>query len=131
MLPRYSILALALLTAIVPQGTSALTLVQALGFFHVAVGLLLAITVMTFIVGLGIYFARLNTWPSHRDHAIIVLEWSVVMLFVLLVLVAIVNFFQKKPEIALPILAFIVVVTVAILIVRYAATRGGGKEEKH
>lgn len=129
MIARYSLPFLALLATFVPESASALTLVQVLGFFHVAIGLLLTITILTFIVGLGIYFARLNTWPSHRDHAIIVLEWAVVMLFVLLVLAAIVNFFQNKPEVALPILAFVVVVTVAILIVRYAATRGGGKEE--
>lgn len=102
-----------------------------MGFFHVAVGVLLTITILVFLTGLGIYFARLNTWPSHRDHAVIVIEWAVVMLFVLLLLVALLNFFQTKPHIALPILAFIIVVVVAITIVRYATSAKGGKKEEH
>jgi hypothetical protein len=126
-----ALLALPLAAFLVPQSASALTLIQLMGFFHVAVGLLLTLTILVFITGLGIYFARLNTWPSHRDHAVIVIQWAVVMLFVLLLLVALVNFFQTKPEIALPILAFIIVVAVAITIVRYAASAKGAKKEEH
>jgi len=123
--------ALPLLALFAPQSASALTLLQVLGFFHVAIGFLLTVTILVFFTGLGTYFSRLNTWPSHRDNSIIMIQWSVVMLFVLLLLVAVVNFFQTKPHIALPILAFIIIVTAAIIIVRFAAQKkenGNGKK---
>lgn len=130
MLARRHILPIALLAAFVPQSASALTLIQFLGFFHVAIGILLTCTILVFLTGVGTYFARLNTWPSHRDFSIIVIQWSVVMLFVLLLLVALVNFFQTKPGVALPILTFIIVVAVAVVVVRYVAQKGDKKDDK-
>src|SRR3989344_3514338 len=92
-----------------PQTASALTFPQVVGLFHIAVGLILTGIVLLFITGFSVYIARLNTWPSHRDAAIRVLEWAVVMLFVLLVVLAMVNAIQNHGAIALPILAFVVI----------------------
>lgn len=103
-----------------PSPVSALSFVQAVGFFHVVFGLLLAFTLLMFGMGLVVYFARLNTWPSHRETAIDILRWAVVMLFVLVLLVALVNFFQNHQEIALPILAFVIFVIAVIVILRLA-----------
>ena len=118
---RTGIAALAAFAALAPSHASALTFVQILGLFHIVVGLLLAFILLIFVTGIGIYVARLNTWPSHREFAIRVLQWAVSMLFMLIILIAIVNFFQQYIGIALTILAFIIILAVAILIVRMAA----------
>ena len=97
-----------------------MTFVQFLGLFHLFVGLYLAVTLGIFALGLFVYFARLNTWPSHRDLAIRILEWAVVMLFVLVVLLGVVQFFQNYPSIALTILVVVLVIIAAILIIRVA-----------
>lgn len=106
---------------LVPSAASALTLTQVIGFFHLAVGLLLTATLIVFLSGVWLWVARFNTWPSHRDTAIRVMEWGVVMIFVLILMLGIVNYIQKYPSVTLPIIAFIIVVAVAILIVRNLA----------
>ena len=113
----------ALVFLVLPAQASALTFVQFVGLFHVAVGLLLIATLMLFVVSFCVYVARFNTWPTHRDASIRGLEWSVVMLFVLVLLLALARFFQFHSTIALPILAFIIIVVIAIIIVRMAAAK--------
>ncbi|OGG73940.1 hypothetical protein A3A40_01275 [Candidatus Kaiserbacteria bacterium RIFCSPLOWO2_01_FULL_54_20] len=118
---------LCLLTFFAPGSASALTLVQVVGLFYVAVGILVSFTLGIFVVGIGIWIARFNTWPSHRETAIRILEWAVSMLFVLILLVALVYFIQRHSVIALSILGFIAVVAMLILIAVVAA---GAKKKK-
>ncbi|OGG58044.1 hypothetical protein A2853_00940 [Candidatus Kaiserbacteria bacterium RIFCSPHIGHO2_01_FULL_55_17] len=119
---RSIIRATAFALGVVPLNASALTLPQVVGLFHIVVGFLLTFTVLIFVVGFSVYVARFNTWPSHRDAAIRGLEWAVTMLFVLLVVLAIINAIQNHGAIALPILAFVVIVAVAVLIIRMAGS---------
>ena len=112
----------ALLVLALPSGAHALTLPQVVGFLHIGVGLILTGVVLLFVTGFSVYVARFNTWPTHRDAAIRVLEWAVVMLFVLVVVLAIVNAVQHHGDIALPILAFLIIVVVGFFIVRYVAS---------
>ena len=109
-------LTLSLLAA--PLPAAALTLQQVVGLFHIVVGLLLTFIVVLFCATFFIYVARFNTWPSHRESAIRAFEWAVSMLFVLLVILAIVNAVQHHGAIALPILAFVVIVAVIILVAK-------------
>ena len=118
---RLGVTALISLALLLPSDASALTFVQILGLFHIVSGLLLTFILLTFLTGIGLYVARLNTWPSHREFAIRVLQWAVAMLFVLIILIAVVNLFQRYTGTALTILAFIIVIAVAVLIVRMAA----------
>jgi len=118
---------LGLLAIFTPGSASALTLVQVVGLFYVAVGLLVSFTLGIFVVGVCIWIARFNTWPSHRESAIRILEWAVSMLFVLILLVALVYFIQRHSAIALSVLAFIAVVAVLALIASVAA---GAKKKK-
>jgi|SRR3989344_4778759 len=115
------------LTALFPSSASALTLTQMVGLFHVVVGILLTFTLLIFATGIGMYIARLNTWPSHRETAIRVLEWAVAMLFVLIVLITIVSLIQRHGAFALVVLAFIVIVGLALLVLR-TATQGRKKK---
>ncbi len=104
-----------------PGNASAMTLLQALGVFHMFLGAYLVVTLLVFSIGVYSYFARLGTWPTYRDISIEVMEWGLVMLFVLVVLLGIVQFFQKYPGGALPILAFVLIVIAAFFILRFAA----------
>lgn len=104
-----------------PQSADALTFVQVLSLFHVATGLLLTFVMLIFCTGVFVYYARLGTWPSHRDYAIKILEWSVALLSILIILLALLRFFQIYTHTALVILAVIILLVVAIFIVRGAA----------
>lgn len=113
--------ALALFSIVAPSSAGALTLPQTIGFFHIAVGVILTGIVLLFVTGFGVYVARFNTWPTHRDAAIRVLEWAVVMLFVLVVVLAVVNAIQHHGDIALPIIAFLILLLVAFFGIRVFA----------
>ena len=118
---RTGVVAFAVFAALVPASAEALTFVQVLGLFHIAVGILLTFTLLLFATGVGVWIARFNTWPSYRETAIRVIEWAIAMLFVLIILLAIVNFFQRHTTRALTLLAFVVIVAAAIFITRMAA----------
>jgi hypothetical protein len=105
----------------VPSGVSALSLPQALGLFHVVVGLLLTATLLLFTTAFCAYLFRFNTWPSNRDETIRAMEWAVAMLFTLILLITIVNLFQNHSAIVLPILAFALVIVAIIVAVRVAS----------
>ncbi len=111
-----------LMALTLPGSAHALTFPQVVGLFHVAVGFILTGIVLLFVTGFSVYIARLNTWPSYRDSAIRVLEWAVVMLFMLIVVLSLVNAIQHHGEVALPILAFLIIVFVAFFIIRVFAT---------
>ena len=113
--------------AFAPASASALTFVQVVGLFYIVVGLLLTFTLGIFITGAGVYFARLNTWPSYRDTAIKVLQWGVLMLFILILLIALVQFIQRHSATALAILGVIFIIGVLIIIARVASS---GKKKK-
>jgi len=106
-----------------PWSADAITFVQFLNLFNIFVGLFLTTTILVFLGGLGTYFLRLGTWPNHRDQALKVMEWGVVMLFVLVVLVAIVQAFERHTQIAMTVLGGIVILVVAGLALRFVMTQ--------
>lgn len=114
--------------SLLPEPASAVTLVQVFGVFHLFVGLFVTATFFVFVTGVFVYFSRLGTWPTHRDTAIEVMEWGIVMMFVLLVILGLVKFFQHHSAVALLLLGFIVIVAVAFFLIRAAA--GGGEKKK-
>ncbi len=83
-------------------------------------------------IGFVVWFVRLGTWPTYRTEAIKIMEWSVVILFVLTVILAIVQFFQYHPRQAGIVGSFIVAILIVWMIV-YLATHSGGakKEDEH
>ena len=117
---------LVLLIFLMPRSASAWTLVQTIGLFHIVVGLLLVFTLAIFATGVSLWIARLNTWPSYRETAIITLEWAVSMLFVLILLVALVYFIQRHSATALTILGVVVIIGILVLTITVFA----GKKEK-
>ncbi len=125
---RRLLAAYAIVAALLPYTCDAFTVVQFLNLFNIFIGLYLTATLMMFGVSLIVYFARLGTWPSHRDTAVKGMEWGVAMLFVLVVLVAIVQLFERHAVIATTILALIILAAVVIAIVLSVASSKG--EEK-
>ncbi len=103
---------------------------RALGLFNVFVGLMLTVALLTYAIGFVVWVVRLGTWPSYRTEAIKIMEWSVVILFVLIVLLAIVQFFQKHPREAGYVLAVIIVIAIIAIIAFLVAHSGGGEKKK-
>ena len=115
--------------ALLPLPAAALSLSQVVGLFHIVVGLLLTFTLGIFAAGVGIYFARLNTWPSYRDMSIKVMIWGVTMLFILILFVALVQFIQRHTAIALSIIGVIAILGVLLLIATVMKPKSGGGGE--
>ncbi len=127
----FSFLALVFVVSFVPLSVSAstfdFTYVQIAELFNIFVGLMLATAILMFAGGLGSYFPRLGTWPSHRDDSIKTMEWAVAILFVLVVILGVVQHFQKYPVIVSTIVGVIVILSIARFALKIFA--GGAKEE--
>src|SRR3989344_3668673 len=120
---------LALLSLTVPHQVFAQTLAGVTGFFNIFVGLMLTVALVTYGIGAVIWIVRLGTWPSYRTEAIKILEWSVVILFVLVVLLAIVQFFQNHTREGSYVASIIVGLIIIWIILCLAAHSGGGKKK--
>lgn len=105
------------------------TFTQVVGLFNIFVGLMLTVALLTYGLGFFLWLARLGTWPTYRTEAIKIMEWSVVILFVLVVLLAIVQFFQYHPREAGWAVS-IVVGIIIIWIILYLAAHSGGEKKK-
>ncbi|MCR4325842.1 MAG: hypothetical protein NUV59_03495, partial [Patescibacteria group bacterium] len=73
---------------------------------------------------------RLGTWPTYRTTGIQVMEWSVAILFVLVVILFIVQLFRDHPYAASYTVALIVIGLIAWAILAAAKSSGSKKEEK-
>lgn len=104
---------------------------QAIGLFNVFVGIMLTVALLTYGLGFILWLCRLGTWPTYRTEAIKIMEWSVVILFVLVVLLAIVQFFQFHPREAAWTVSVIVGIIVVWIILYLAAHSGGKKKDEH
>ena len=88
--PAVSLLAL-------PHVVLAQTFGQVVSLFNIFVGLMLVAALLTYGVGFVIWITRLGTWPTYRTQGVKIMEWAVVILFVLVVILAIVQFFRDHP----------------------------------
>lgn len=106
------------------------TFTQVIGLFNIFVGLMLTVALLTYFLGFFLWLTRLGTWPTYRTEAIKIMEWSVVILFVLVVLLAIVQFFQYHPKEAGFVVSIIVGIIIIWIILYLAAHSGGGKKKE-
>ena len=113
-----------------PNAGAGASFAQAIGIFNVFVGLMLTVALFTYGWGFILWVCRLGTWPSYRTEAVKIMEWSVVILFVLVILMAIVQFFQNHPRQATYVVSLIVGVIIIWVIVYLAAHSGGGEKKK-
>ena len=123
--------ALPFLAAFAPAAAYAQSIAGVVGLFNIFVGLMLTAAILTYAIGFIIWCTRLGTWPSYRTEAVKVMEWSVVILFVLVVLLAIVQFFQNHTRTAAYIASFIVIaVIIGAIVVLAAGAKGEEKKEE-
>ncbi|OGG53812.1 hypothetical protein A3H16_03490 [Candidatus Kaiserbacteria bacterium RIFCSPLOWO2_12_FULL_53_8] len=127
-----SLTSVAFLLYAVPTVVAAQTITQAVGLFNVFVGLMLTIALLAWATGFVVWWVRLGTWPSYRTEAITIMEWSVVILFVLVVLLGIVQFFQEHRRAAAYIVSTIVLVLLigAIVVIATKGKKEVKKEEQ-
>ena len=113
-----------------PSATDGVSFTQVVGLFNIFVGLMLTVALLTYGLGFALWLCRLGTWPTYRTEAIKIMEWSVVVLFVLVVLLAIVQFFQYHPRQAGFVVSIVVGIIVIWVILYLAAHSGGGAKKK-
>ena len=89
-----TVLALALLPALLPQVVFGQTLTVVSGIFNILVGLMLVAAFLIYFGALIGWYVRRGSWPSYRDEMIHYMQWAVVIMFVLVVLLILVNFVQ-------------------------------------
>lgn len=104
---------------------------KVLGLFNIFVGLLLTVSILTYAVGFGMWATRLGTWPTYRTEAIKIMEWAVAQLFVLIVLLAIVQFFQRNPVAASYTISVVVAIAIIWMIIKVSSGGGEKKEGEH
>lgn len=122
---------LPLSVVLLPSAAYAQVLSQVSGFFNIMVGLMLVFAFLFFFGGLGMWFVRLGTWPTYRDEAIRLMQWGVVILFVLAALLAIVQFVQKHVAAATFLAGIVIVIGVAWVVVTVSQAKGEDDEKKH
>ncbi|MDB5238136.1 MAG: hypothetical protein JWM46_406 [Candidatus Kaiserbacteria bacterium] len=114
---------------LLPGIASAQTMTAVVGVFNIFVGLMLAAAFLLYFGGLVVWFIRLGTWPTYRDEAIEYMQWAVAVLFVLVVLLALVQFVQNHTATAMLVLGFIIVGLVAWAVFTVASAPDASEEE--
>lgn len=115
---------------LVPTISHAQVISQIAGLFNIISGLMLVFAFLFFFGGLGMWVGRLGTYPTYRDDAIELMQWGVVILFVLAVLLALVQFVQKHTAMASFLVGIVVVGLLGWLILS-AATAQKPEKDAH
>ena len=125
---RPLLLSVLLMPTLVSAQTGAVS--QVVGIFNLLVGLMLTAALLAYGFGFIMWWIRLGTWPTYRTEAIKILEWAVAILFTLIVLLAIVQFFQRHPHEATYVISAVVIILVIWMVVYLVAHSGGGEEKE-
>ncbi len=109
-------------------GGSAELLVQAAGLLNIVAGVLLVAATLAYVGGMIVWVTHLGSSPGPRDKAIDILLWVPPILFTTIVVLAVAQFVQNRPHIALYIVSLAVLAVVAWAIVQ--AVRSAPAHEK-
>lgn len=121
---RAKILAVRMFVAavfIVPSAASAMTLVKFFGFLNILVGLFLTLALILYGAALIVYFTRFGC--PNRMEALDLVEWAIAILFILIVLLGIVQYFQSHPTNMVYVIGVILFILIVWLII-YAYSGG-------
>ena len=97
------------------------------GLFNIFVGLMIVASILIFGAGLITWMVRIGTIA--RVEGIRVMEWGVVILFVLLVLLAIVQFFQRNSWVATFFISLVIICFILGVVMQVSKSSGTKKEE--
>lgn len=108
--------------ALAPSVASAMTLVQFFGFLNIFVGLFLTIALILYGAAFIIYTTRYGT--PHRDESLKLIEIALNILFVLIVILGVVQYFQRNPgNMAYIIGTIVFLVVVGLIIYAYSGEK--------
>lgn len=117
------------LVAGVAGSSDSMTISEILGLFNIFVGLMLVAALLSYVGGLITWWVLLGL--VGRTQGLHIMEWGVVILFVLVVLLAIDQFFLSHPAVATTLVAAVVIIFFVYMIVSVIGSGGGeaGHEE--
>ncbi|OGG53246.1 hypothetical protein A3C20_03335 [Candidatus Kaiserbacteria bacterium RIFCSPHIGHO2_02_FULL_55_25] len=124
-------LALAFLPALLPEVVFAQTLSVVTGVFNILVGLMLVAAFLMFFGALIGWFVRRGAWPSYRDEMIHIMEWAVVVMFVLVVLLMLVHFVQVYKAAAAFVFGIIIFLAIVWVIMTVATAKPKKDADEH
>ena len=99
------------------------------GLFNIFVGLMVVGSIIAFVTGLIVWIVRLGT--IGRSEGIRIMEWGVVLLFVVLVLLAIVQYFTSHPTVVTILIAIVIALFIGYIVLEVIKGGGGGEKEEH
>jgi hypothetical protein len=100
------------------------------GLFNVFVGLMVVAAILVFIAGLIVWVVRLGT--IGRSQGIRIMEWGVVILFVLDVLLALVQYFSTHSQAVTLLTSALITIFIGWIIFMVIKNSGGSEgEEAH
>ncbi len=100
-----------------------------IALFNIVVGLMVVASVLLMVGGLGLWYVRLGTYPTHRDTAINMMKWAVSILFVLVVLLSVAQYVQTHMAVSLIAIALIAVAGVVYYVAAHSSS--GADDEEH
>ena len=121
-----SLQGLAVAVALLPGTASAMTLVQFFGFLNIFVGLFLTLALILYGAAVIIYVTRFGC--PNRMESLDLIEWALTILFVLIVVLGVVQYFQSHPANMMYIIGVIVFLLIVGLII-YAYSGGEKKTQ--
>ncbi len=111
-----------------PQLAAALSTNDAVGLFNIFVGVMVVCAFLAYIVGFIVYAVRLGT--DQRVQGIRIMEWGVAILFVLVVILALIHYFQVHPQAATLVLSAIVALIIVTVIFMIATDKPAAPEKE-
>src|SRR3989338_4533095 len=123
-----SLQVIAVSAAFLPTAASAMSLVQFFGFLNIFVGIFLTLALILYGAAFIVYTTRFGC--PNRMESLDLIEWALSILFVLIVVLGVVQYFQRHPANMAYIIGTIVFVIVLWLII-YAYSGGKKKEAPH
>jgi hypothetical protein len=111
-----------------PQLAFAFSANDIFGLFNIFVGLMIVSAFFTYIAGLIVYGVRMGT--EQRVQGIRIMEWGVVILFVLIVLLALVHYFQAHPNVLSFLISAVIIIIIIYAVVMIVSEEPKKKEEE-
>lgn len=118
-------------TLFLPTTASAQVLVQAVGIFNIFVGLMLVVAVLVYFGSLVGWYIRRGVSTGYRDEMIALMQWPVVILFVLLIMLALIRFVQHSQGVASFVLGLFLFFMIAWVALQLASASAKGGEKEH
>lgn len=97
------------------------------GLFNIFVGLMVTAAILTFVTGFVVWVVRLGI--IGRQEGIRIMEWGVVILFVLVVLLAFVQYFTSHSQAVALLIAAVAAIFIGWIVIQVIKGGGEAKEE--